>query len=78
MDGGANICITDNLSTMVGVINIPPIAISVALAGSIVLEDNFCMKRGYIPLICLDGTIYWQLCFFCANVVKTIILPQAV
>jgi hypothetical protein len=53
-------------------------AISVALAGSDVLENNCCAKRGYIPFTCLDGTIYWQLCFFCANVVKTIILPQAV
>jgi hypothetical protein len=78
MDGGTSICVTGKLSTMVGVINIPPIAISIALAGSNISEDNFCTKHGYIPLTCSDGTIYWQLCFFCANVVKTIILPQAV
>jgi hypothetical protein len=64
MDGGANICITGNLLTMVGVIDISPIAVFITLGGSNVLEDNCCTNRGYIPLTCLDGTIYWQLCFF--------------
>ena len=28
--------------------------------------------------MCTDGSVYWQICFYCANVVETIISPQAV
>jgi hypothetical protein len=78
MDGGANICVMDDLSTMVGVVEIPPMVITVALAGTDTSQDNCCTKQGYTPLTCSDGSIYWKLCFYCANNVKTIILPQAV
>jgi hypothetical protein len=78
MDGGANICVTGDLTTMVGVVDIPPMPIAVALAGSKLTRDDCCTKHGYIPLQCSDGTVYWQLCFFCANVVGTIISPQAI
>jgi hypothetical protein len=78
MDGGANICVTGNLLLMVGIVDIPPMAILVIIEGTEVTEDYCCTKRGYTPLSCSDGSIYWQLCFSCANVVETIISPQAV
>ncbi len=78
IDGGANICITGDLTSLVGVVDIPPMPITVALAESAVTTDNCCTKRGFIPLVCTDGSVYWQICFYCANVVETIISPQAV
>jgi hypothetical protein len=57
MDGGANICVTGNLSLMVGVVDIPPMAILVAIEGTEVTKDDCCTKRGYTPLSCSDGSI---------------------
>jgi hypothetical protein len=78
MDGGANICVMGDLALLVGIVDIPPMAISVAIDGTDITENDCCTKRGYTPLTCKYGSIYWQLCFFCANVVKTIISPQAI
>jgi hypothetical protein len=63
---------------MVSVVGILPMPVSVALAGTDVSNNDCCTKRGFIPLTCSDGSIYWHLCFYCANVVKTIISPEAV
>jgi hypothetical protein len=52
--------------------------ITVATSGDGNSLDDCCTKRGCIPLTLKDGTIYWQLCFYCANVTKTIISPQAI
>ena len=78
IDGGANICVTGDLSTLVNVEEISPMPISVAIAGDDMSSDDRCTKRGYTPLTLDDGTLYWQLCYYCANVVETIISPQAV
>ncbi len=78
INGGANICVTGDLSTLVNVEAIPPMPISVAIAGDAISSDDCCIKRGYTPLTLDDGTLYWQLCYYCANVVETIISPQAV
>ncbi len=54
-------------------------AITVAILGDTTVSlDNYCTKRGYTPLSLEDGSIYWQLCYFCANGVETITSPQAV
>jgi hypothetical protein len=78
MDGGANICLTGDLSILVGVVDIPPMPITVATAGSNPTLDDSCTKRGFLPLTLPDGFIYWQLCFFCTNAAETIISPQAI
>jgi hypothetical protein len=79
MDGGTNICITGDLLSLVGVTDIPPMAITVAILGNTTVSlDDYCTKRSYTPLSLEDGSIYWQLCYFCANAVETIIPPQAV
>ena len=78
MDGGANICITGDVLNLVSVVDIPPMPIDVALAGSEISLDDCCTKRGFIPLQCSDGSVYWQLCFYCANAAETIISPQAI
>jgi len=78
IDGGANICVTGDLSTLVNVEEISPMPILVAIAGDDISSDDCCTKRGYTPLTLDDGTLYWQLCYYCANVVETIISPQAI
>jgi hypothetical protein len=52
--------------------------ISVAIAGDAISSDDCCTKRGYTPLTLDNGTLYWQLCYYCPNVIKTIISQQAV
>jgi hypothetical protein len=78
MDAGANICLTGNLDILADAIDIPPLAIAVALHGDNTSFDDFCTKMGYILLALTDGTIHWQQCFYSANAVETIISPQAI
>jgi hypothetical protein len=78
IDEGTNICITGDLSTLVRVANIPPLAITVTIKDSKTSVNDCCMKQGLLPLTILDGSIHWQVCFFCASAAETIISPQAV
>jgi hypothetical protein len=78
MDGEANICITGDFTWLVNIIDILPMPITVATSGEGTSLNDCCTKCGYIPLTLEDGTIYWQLCFYCANINKTIISPQAI
>ncbi len=77
VDGGSNVCITGNLGCLVDVSDIEPITISVALKGGPASYDNCITKRGLLPLTLSDGTSYYQPCYYCANMVKTIISPAA-
>ncbi len=58
-------------------INIQPLPITVALDNKVTLDDC-CTKRGFIPLTLADGSIHWQICYYCANAAETIISPQAI
>ncbi len=78
IDGGLNVCITGNLGAVLDDLNIDPVAILVALEGAPSLFDNCITKQGLLPLLLLDGTIYYQTCFYCENLVETIISPAAV
>ena len=64
MDGGVNICLTGDLSSLVGIVDIPPMPITVAVSGSDTTANDCCTKHGFIPLVCTDGSVYWQLCFY--------------
>jgi hypothetical protein len=77
IDGGANICITGDLDSLFDVVAIPPLSISVAVEGTSSIDDC-CTARGLTPIQLDDGSIYWQVCYFCANAVETIISPQAI
>jgi len=52
--------------------------ITVATSDTTLSIDDCCTKRGFIPLTLDDGSLYWQACYYCANIVETIISPQAV
>jgi hypothetical protein len=77
INGGANICLTEDLGLLTDVVAIPPMPILVALQGEITIDDC-CTASGTIPLLLDDGSIYWQDCYYSKNVVKPIITLQAI
>lgn len=78
IDGGLNVCVTGDLHTLLDIIDITPIDISVALDGVPSSVDDKITKRSLLPITLSDGTTYYQTCFYCANMVETIIYPAAV
>jgi hypothetical protein len=78
IDGGSNVCIMGDLHILLEVDDITPINSIVALNGKSSLLDDIITKRGLLPLTLSDGTIYYQTCFYCTNMVETIISPAAV
>jgi hypothetical protein len=78
IDGGANICVTGDLSIMVGIVDIPLLPITVAIKDSDTSVDDCCTKCGFIPLTLLDRSIHWQIIFCCVNAAETIISPKAI
>jgi hypothetical protein len=78
VDGGANICFTGNLSLLVNVVDIPPLPILVAVEGDGTSMADCCTKRGLLLLTLENGSVYYQMCHYCANAVKTIISPHAI
>ncbi len=78
VNGRSNVCITGELGLMLDVVDINPIAISVALKGAPASMDDCTTKCGLLPLTLSDNTYYYQMCFYCANMVETIISLAAV
>jgi hypothetical protein len=76
--GGSNVCVTGDLGSLLDVFDINPISILVALEGSPMMYDDCITKRGVLPLSLSDGTTYYQPCYYCTNMVETIISPAAV
>jgi hypothetical protein len=73
-----SICITNALSLLVDVVDIPPFTFSIVQDGTTPSIDDCCTKRGLLPLPMADGSLYYQPCYFCQNATETIILPQAI
>jgi hypothetical protein len=78
VDGGSNVCVTGDLGCLLDMFDIDPISISVALEGSPMTYGDCITKRGVLPLSLSDGMTYYQPCYYCANMVETIISPAAV
>ena len=78
MNGGSNVCVTGDLHTLLDVTNITPVDISVALDGVPSSVEDKITKHGLLPITLSNGSTYYQTCFFCANMVETIISPAAV
>jgi hypothetical protein len=78
IDGGLNVCITGDLGSLLDVVDIKPVTILVALEGSPTSYDDCITKCGLLPLLLSDGTTYYQTCFYCLNMVETILSPAAV
>ncbi len=67
-----------DLTILLDLTDTAPIDISVALDGTPTLLENKITKRGLLPISLSDGTIYYQPCFYCANMIETIISPAAI
>ena len=78
IDGGSNVCVTGDLNNLLDVTDITPIDILVALDGAPSSIDDKITKQGLLPFTLSDGTTYYQTCFYCTNMVETIISPAAV
>ena len=78
VDGSSNVCITGDLGILLNVIDIDPIAILVAVNGGLSSMDDCITKRGLLLLTLADRSTYYQTCFYCANMVKTIISLAAI
>jgi hypothetical protein len=78
IDGGSNVCVMGELILLVDIVDIAPMAISVALEGAPSSFNNRITKQGLLPLTLSNGATYFQPCFYCANMVKTIISPATV
>jgi hypothetical protein len=78
VDGGSNVCVTGDLCSLLDVVNIDPITIFVTIEGAPTSYDDCITKHGLLPMTLTDGTIYYQPCYYCANMVETIISPAAV
>jgi hypothetical protein len=78
INGGSNVCVTGDLSSLLNVVDIKPITISVALEGFPTSYDGCITTQSLLPLLLSDGTTYYQTCFYCANMVETIISLVAV
>jgi hypothetical protein len=78
MDGGANICVTVILVLLVDVLTIPPFPILVATKSNQLSLNNCCTKHGYLLLMLDGGSVYYQICYYCANASETIISPDAI
>jgi hypothetical protein len=73
INGGSYVCVTGNLGLL-----LDPFKISVALEGEPLSFDDCITKQGLLLLSLSDGTTYYQTCFYCANMVETIISPSAI
>jgi hypothetical protein len=78
VDRGSNVCVTGDLGILLDVIDIAPIPISVAIEGVPSTSTDCITKRGLLPLTVANGSYYYQPCFYCANLIETIISPSAI
>jgi hypothetical protein len=78
VNGGLNVCITGNQGIVLNVVDIDPILILVAIEGAPDSYDDCITKQSLLPLTLTDGSYYYQPCFYCANLVETIISPSAI
>ena len=77
VDRGSNACVTGDLGILLIVIDINLIVLSVTLDSAPSSTNDCTTKHGLLPLTLSDGSIYYQRCFYCANLVEAIISPAA-
>jgi hypothetical protein len=58
--------------------DVPPFIFSIGHGGGTPNIDDCCTKRGLLPLPLVDGSLYYQPCYYCKNATETIISPESV
>lgn len=77
IDGGANICMTDDRSKLVNIRSIPPVTIGLAEANKSTVRTE-CTEMGYLPLTREDGLLHYQPVLINNAATDTILSPNAV
>jgi hypothetical protein len=77
-DGGFKVCVTGYLGLLLNLMDINPLKFSVALECKPYSFDDCITKQGLLPLSLSDETTYYQTCYYCTNMVETIISPSAI
>ncbi len=78
MDGGANICITNDISNLMDMVPIPPFPLPVVTKGAKPMLDECCMMRGLLALPTTTGDTICQPCYFCKQATEMIMSPDAI
>jgi hypothetical protein len=78
MDGGANICITNNITNLINAKPIVLFPLLVATTGPPLSHDKCCMMKGLLALLVSSDNTFYQPCFYCKNTTETIISPNAI
>jgi hypothetical protein len=78
MDGGTNICITNDIANLINAKPIVLFPLLVSMTGPPPSHDEFCTMEGLLALPVSSGNTFYQLCFYCKNATETIISPNAI
>jgi hypothetical protein len=78
MDGGANICITNDISNLMDAVSIPPFPLSVAIKGAKPTLNECCTMQGLLLPPTTTGDTIYQPCYFRKQAMETIISPNAI
>jgi hypothetical protein len=60
MDRGANICITNNLSSLIDAVPVTPFPLSIKIKGNALTLDNHCTMQGLLALPLTSSNYYYQ------------------
>jgi hypothetical protein len=79
-DSGANVCITNDPSLLIDVVEIDPIPLGMAtsLPNAPTNPTSLCTHKGFLPMALLDGSIHYQPFLVNRNATDTIISPENV
>ncbi len=78
MDGGGDICITNDISNLMDMVPVPPFLLSVMTKGAKPMLDKCCMMWGLLALPTTTGNTIYQPCYFCKQATETIISPDEI
>jgi hypothetical protein len=78
MDGGANICITNDISNLMDAVPVPPFLLSVTTKSAKPTLGERCTVWGLLALPTTTGNTIYQPCYFCKQAIETIISPDVI
>ncbi len=79
-DSGANICVTNDPSLLINVIEIDPVPLCMTTSSPDAPTDptSLCTHKGFLPMALLDSTIHYQPFLGNRHATNTIISPESI
>jgi hypothetical protein len=74
-DGSANVCLTNDPTLLVDVVDINPVPLGMALTGS-KTSTLKCTQKGYMPIPLLNRTLHYQPFLINQHAADTIMSPE--